>query len=88
MFTPYKNYLLMHRQCYKNTVQNEWVSLNLQHQFLLRGDLFKVTKTNKLKVGNNIMVNGMSVLNEKLPLAWKNLSFESFKLKSKGLFFG
>ena len=36
---------------------------------LSTGDLFKFTKTNKLKVGNNIMVNRMSVLNEKISLS-------------------
>ena len=48
--------------------------------------MFKVTKTNKRKVGNNIMVNRMSTLNDKIPLDWLNLSYESFKLKSKGRF--
>ena len=76
------------KRYHKNTAANEWISLNLQHQFLVRGDLFKMTKTNKLRVGNNQMVNRMSALNEKKTLAWLNLSFVSFKLKSKGLFLG
>ena len=59
---------------------------NLQHQFSVRGDMFKVTKTNKRKVGNNIMVNRMATLNDQIPLNWLSLSYESFKLKSKGRF--
>ena len=42
-------------------------------------DYYLVTKTNNLKVSSNIMVNIMSILNDKIPLAWLNLSFESFK---------
>ena len=49
-------------------------------------NVFKVTKNNKLRVGNNIMINRMSLLNNEIPLNWLNLSFESFKLKSKELF--
>ena len=86
MFTLYKVSLLLHKSYNRKTVENEWIYLNLQHQFSIRGDLFKVTKTNKRKVGNNIMVNRLSVLNDRIPLAWLNLSYESFKLKSKGLF--
>ena len=57
MFTLYKNLLLLHKLYNKKTVENEWKCLNLQQQFSVRGDLLKVTKTSKLKVGNNIMVN-------------------------------
>ena len=57
MFTLYKNLLLLHKLYNKNTVENERICLNLQQQFSVRGDLLKVTKTSKLKVGNNIMVN-------------------------------
>ena len=32
-----------------NTVEDEWISLNLQHQFSIRGNVFKVTKNNNLK---------------------------------------
>ena len=51
------------------TVENEWISVNLQNLFSVRGDFFKVTKRNKLMVGSNIMVNRMLVLNGKIPLA-------------------
>ena len=81
MFTLYKNSLLLHKLYNKNTVEIEWISLNLQHQFSVRGDMFKVTKTNKRKVGNNIMVNRMSTLNDKIPLDWLNLSYNSYKIK-------
>ena len=47
MFTMNKNSLLLHKLYNKNTVENEWICLNLQHQFSVRGGLFKVTKTNK-----------------------------------------
>ena len=57
ILTLYKNLLLLHKLYNKNTVENEWISLNLQHQLSVRGDLLKVTKTNKLMLGNNIRVN-------------------------------
>ena len=86
MFTLYKHALVLFKLYNNDTVEEEWISLNLQHQFSIRGNVFQVTKNNKLSMGNNIMINRMSILNNKIPLNWLNLSYESFKLKSKELF--
>ena len=86
MFTCYKHALVLFKLYNNNTVEEEWISLNWQHQFSIRGNVFKVTRNNKLRVGNNIMINRMSILNNKIQLNWLNLSYESFKLKCKELF--
>ena len=65
MFTHYKHALVLFKLYNNNTVEEEWISLNLQHQFSIRGNVFKVTRNNKLRVGNNIMINRMSILNNK-----------------------
>ncbi len=46
--------------------------------------LFIITKTKKYKIGDNILVNRLSVLNNLIPLDWLNLSHESYNLKIKG----
>ena len=62
-FTLYKHALVLFKLYNDNTVEDKRISLNLQHQFSIRGNVFKVTKKNKLRVGNNIMINRMSLLN-------------------------
>ena len=58
----------------------------LNYHFLMRQCQIIVEKTNKLKVGNNILVNRLSLLNNSIPLEWFNLKYTAFKLNAKGLF--
>ena len=64
----------------------EWINLNFQHQFSMRQGLFTVAKTNKYKVGENILVDRLSVVNNLIPLDWLNLSYATYKLKCKEKF--
>ena len=43
-------------------------------------------KTNNLRVGENEIVNRLSILNNKVPLEWLNLPYGAFKKKIKELF--
>jgi hypothetical protein len=42
--------------------------LNFQLHFSMRQSLFTVVKTNKFKIGENILVNRLSVANDIIPL--------------------
>ena len=64
----------------------EWCAINYQLQFLMRQGQIIVAKTNKLRVGNNILVIRLSVLNTSVPLEWRNLTYTAFELVVKGLF--
>ena len=44
---------------------------------------FKVIKANKYLVGNNIISNRLTILNDKVDLKDLNLSLDSFKVKYK-----
>ena len=46
-----------------------------------------VTKTNNLRVGENIIVNRLSIVNRKIPVEWLNLPKGAFKKKIKEFFF-
>ena len=70
---------------YNTTIHSmDWTELNLNQISTSRQTTFSVLKTNK-KVGLNILVNRLSILNGKIPLGWLNCSLESFKVKCKGL---
>ena len=71
---------------YNTTVPSlEWIELNMKQILTSRQVTFSVLKTNNKKMGLNILVNRLSVLNGKIPLSWLNSSLESFKIKCKGL---
>ena len=74
-FTLYKHALVLFKLYNDNTVEDKRISLNLQHQFSIRGNVFKVTKKNKLRVGNNIMINRMSLLNNVFSCNYAILKF-------------
>ena len=40
---------------------------------------FEVLKTNNYKLGNNILVNRLSIKKKKISLEWLNQSFPNFK---------
>jgi hypothetical protein len=52
----------------------------------MRQGLFTVAKTNKYKIGENILVNRLSVVNNLIPLDWLNLNYATYKLKCKEKF--
>ena len=89
--TP-KNYLLykhaqmLHKLYNQVEPDIEWISLNFQHQFSMRRGHIIVAKTNNIRVGENILVNRLNVLNNKISLDWLNLPYGAYKRKIKELF--
>ena len=59
----------------------EWVSHKFQDQFSMRQGHIIVAKANSLRVGKNIIINRLSVLNRKIPLEWLNFSYGAPKEK-------
>ena len=82
----YKHSLLLHKLYNQGQPSTEWVNLHFQHQFSMRQGMFTIAKTNLLKIGNNIMVNRLSCLNQLIPLDWLNFSYIEYKLKMKNKF--
>ena len=85
-FLLYRQSLLLFSVFNEKGPVAEWIGLNEQQLFLQRDQKFKIAKTNRLKIGNNIPVNRFSVLNGLIQLNWLNLSREAFKLKIKNIF--
>ena len=85
-FMIFKHAILLHKLYNLRQPMTEWTHLNFQHQFTVRQGLFQVAKANNYKIGEGILVNRLSVLNNLIPLDWLNLSFESYKIKIKEKF--
>ena len=85
-FLLYKHSILLYKLFNGKQPMNEWCSLNFQQIMTPRQTKFKVAETNLNKIGKNILVNRLSVLNDKIPMEWLNLSLTQYKLKIKSLF--
>ena len=72
---------------YNDNQQNEtWLSLNFQQMFNNRTDIILIADESKNRIGKNIFINRLNILNGKVKLDWMNLSYDAYKLKCKNLF--
>ena len=82
----YKHALLLFKLYNSKIPSLEWMYLNFQQTLTSRQSLFKTMKNNKLRVGNNALANRLTLVNNKIPLNWLNLSVNSFKINCKKIF--
>ena len=72
---------------YNNDNQSDdWIDLNFQQNFNARNDNIQIYDVSRLKVGKNLIINRLSILNGQIKLDWLNLGLNSFKIKMKQLF--
>ena len=79
----YKHALLLYKLYNEKDPEAEWMGLHYQHQFSNRHNKFSVSKTNNLKIGENILINRLSLINNQIPLEWLNLGYSSYKIRCK-----
>ena len=63
----------------------DWLSLNFQQTFNARNNCLNLVGTSRFKIGKNIAVNRLVVINGKIPYDWLNLTWNLFKIKCKKL---
>ena len=72
-------------QLYK--VNNEdWIDMNYQQNFNTRLDCVQIFDDANIRIGKNILINRLNVLNNEIKFGWLNLNLTSFKLKCKNYF--
>ena len=69
-----------------NTMNEDWLDMNVQQNFNARNKMFQINDCSNLRPGKNIISNRLSVLNNMVNPDWLNLSLINFKLKVKELF--
>ena len=82
----FKHAVLLHKLFNNQTPSLEWADLHFKQTFNSRQSQFRVVKTSNYKIGNNILTNRLSVLNNKIVLDDLNLSLNTFKCKYKQIF--
>ena len=65
------------------TFTTEWVALNLNQILTSRQARFFATRSNNRKVGLNALANRVYILNNRIPLNWFNMSYETYKVHCK-----
>ena len=83
--SSYKHALQLYKLYNSENMTDDWISLNIQQNFNGRNDKIQIYKQSNYKVGNNLMVNRLANLNNKIPYSWLNDSFNTFKVKCKQL---
>ena len=67
-------------------INDGWIDMSLQQNFNARQMMVRVTDVSNIKVGKNILMNRLTVINNEIDYNWLNLSSISYKLKCKSLF--
>ena len=84
-FMTYKIAIQLHKLYNTSNPSLDWTSLNYNQILTSRQTQFLIAKSNRHKVGMNILPNRFSVLNGKIPLTWLNYSIDKFKIHIKKL---
>ena len=83
IFLLYKHTITLFKLINDLTFTTEWVTINFNQILTLRQTKFLATKANKRKVGLNTLAIRVYKLNNRIPLEWFNMSFDTFKVHSK-----
>ena len=84
-FMSYKLAIKLHKLYNASNPPLDWIGLNFDQILTSRQTHFLISKSNKHKVGLNILPDGFSVLNGIIPLSWFNFSIENLKINAKRL---
>ena len=82
----FKHAILLHKIYNTQIPQMDWIELTFNQSITSRETLFNTVKTNRTKIGNNIITTRLSVINRKIKLEDLNLSINAFKFKYKQIF--
>ena len=82
----YKHSLLLYKLINLELPHLDWIDINFQQNFNNRSSYMNFFKTNRYKIGENIISNRLHIINAKIEYDWIMWSFDSFKLKCKKLF--
>ena len=85
-FMLYKHAIELHKLFNLQQPPLDWVALNFDQSTSRRQRFFNITPSGNYKIGNNILSNRLSVLNNKIELDWLNQSLQSFKITCKKIF--
>ena len=82
----YRLSIQLHKLYNGDQLNEDWVDLNYQQNFNNRQKFVQINDESALRIGKNILMNRLGILNNKIDYDWLNQSLNTFKIKSKKLF--
>ena len=82
----YKHSIELYRLYNSGEEREDWIDLNFQQNFNNRNEFINVIDTSTIRVGKNMLVNRLTILNGQIKHAWMNYSIDTYKVKCKNLF--
>ena len=82
----YKLALQLFRTYNDATPSQDWLNINFNMIPNSRLNKFSINKTNRLKVGMNVISNRFNYLNGLIDLKWLDMTYSTYKLHCKRLF--
>ena len=82
----YKHSIELYRLYNGHGERDDWMDLNFQQNFNRRNDCVNVIDNSRLRVGKNLLVNRLTIINDLVKYDWMNCSLDTFKVKCKNLF--
>ena len=82
----YRLALKLHQTYNTREPIQDWLDIFFNQAVGSRTRNFKIIKSNRRRVGMNLLCNRLHAINDKIPLDWLNLGFLSYKLNCKKLF--
>ena len=77
----YKHALCLHKIRNNTTWSDDWINLNFQQLFNNRNKFINPVDTLLIRVGKNLLVNRLTVINNTICQSWLNLSLESYQMQ-------
>ena len=82
----YRLSIQLHKLYNGNQHNEDWVGLNYQKNFNNRQRFVQINDESAIRIGKNVLMNRLGILNNKIEYEWLNQSLNTFKIKSKKLF--
>ena len=67
-------------------MNTDWIDLNMQQNFNGRNDYVHIVDHSRVRVGKNLLMNRLSLINDSINYEWLNLSKGTYRIKCKDKF--
>ena len=82
----YRHALELYNVYNSEDMNTDWIDLNMQQNFNGRNDYVHIVDHSRVRVGKDLLMNRLSLINDSINYDWLNLSKDTYKIKCKEKF--
>ena len=79
----YRHALELYNVYNSEDMNTDWIDLNMQQNFNGRNDYVHIVDHSRVRVGKNLLMNRLSLINDSINYDWLTLSKDTYKIKCK-----